>query len=114
MEEILNGAHGIPAICVLLALHLVFKIGEFAWSLKREKEKVSERSLQKHGVLLDANTRAIQKLEAKLERVELILLEVPKYKLDMRRVWFVTKRLAGAKWPDIRQEMMNETSDVGL
>ena len=84
MDNLLDAHYGLPAICVLLVLQLLFKVGEFLWEVIKKKDEVSEKSISEL-------TASIQKLS-----------------LDLRRVFAAVKILAGDDWKHIRKSIMDE------
>ena len=97
-----NGLAGLLAsVCVLLALQLLFKVGEFLWNMKREKDKVSETTVAKL-------VEAVRDLECEIKKATTAVSELPKLKLDLRRLYLAAKILAGDRWPEVRDEFMNE------
>lgn len=111
--ENLDFKNGLPtllaSICLLLAFHLLVKVGEFLWNLKREKDSFSEKSIHHLAISMEANTKAIGHLQGELKNLERSLMEIPKFKLDMRRLYFAVKVLAGDKWHQLRDDMLAET-----
>lgn len=112
MEKLLDlkdGAGGLLAsICVILALQVLIKVGEFLWNLKEKKDSASEAAVKELTATMLKNTEAIKLLDQKLGKIEGIISEIPKFKLDVRRMFSAVKILAGEKWTNIRKEIMKE------
>lgn len=113
MEEFLiDTKHGVPTllatIAVVLCLHLLAKIGEFAWDLFKKKSELSEQSVQKLTTALEINTQAVTKLECRIQEVEAELSEIPKFKQDLRRLFSAVKSMAGDDWASIRKHIMED------
>lgn len=84
MDALLDSHYGLPAICVLLSLQILFRTAEFLWGIVKKKNEISEKSI---GEL----TASIQKLS-----------------LDLRRVFAAVKIIAGDDWKEIRKAIMDE------
>lgn len=112
MEGLITTSQGIPAllasIAVVLAAHLVFKMGELAWTFLKKKNELSEQTVEKLTTALQINTQAVKNLEARLNDIEKNLAEIPKFKLDLRRIFSAVKYISGDKWADIRKVIMED------
>lgn len=106
-----HGMSGLLAsIAVILALHLVVRVGKFLWDMKVEKEKLSERTVKDLVSTVEDNTKTVEQLSHELRKVEAALADIPKIKLDLRRLYSAIKIVAGDDWPAIRAEI---TQDLG-
>jgi hypothetical protein len=94
--------NGIASLCVLIAIYIVFRVFEFVFRFSQEKQKLSDESVK----LLTSELHALREQIGKLEST---LAEFPKFKLDVRRLFFALKSMAGDRWGEIREEMMKET-----
>lgn len=110
--ELLNTKEGIPAllasIAVIMSLHLIFKMGEFVWEIIKKKNEVSEKSIENLNEAIQANTKAVQHLEMKIQDIEKNLSEIPKFKLDLRRLFTAIKFMSGENWKEVRSVIMDE------
>lgn len=108
MEKFFSIEYGIAGICVMLTIMVLTRVAEFAWGLREKKETLSEASIEKLASAVENNTKAIQALIQRLERVETLVSEIPKFKTDVRRFYSAIKELAGEDWPKIRDEIMKD------
>lgn len=112
MESFIDTQHGIPtllaSIAVVLALHLVFKLGEFVWKLSQKDSEKNLQSLQKLIAALESNSKEVEKLSCSMKEIEKDLAEMPKFKLDLRRVFTAVKLLSGDRWQKIRDDIMED------
>ncbi len=125
MDEVvslLDTKHGLSGLLLSIVaiglFQILIKIWEFVWTVKKEKDKISEEGLKKLTQSMDNNTAAVmklqgefEKLENEIKRLEGTMAEIPKVKTDLRRLFMAVKSIAGDKWVEIRREMM---SDDGL
>jgi hypothetical protein len=111
MEHLLN-TESIPALlgsmCVIGTLMVLMNVGKFVFGLVKEKNQVSEKSIDALANSLRANTTAAEKLEIRLSALEKELHEFPKFKKDLRRAFEALKNLSGEKWPEIRKIIMED------
>lgn len=101
--------NGAAALCILITIYILFRVFTFVWQIKKEKDKLSEESVKKLAQAMEQNTAELHELRAQIQSLESTFAEFPKFKLDMRRLFFAVKSIAGEKWPAIRAEMMQET-----
>lgn len=115
MEALLDTKNGVASllasICALLAFHLLFKVGEFLWEILKKKNEVSEQTFEKLTAALQVNTRAVHELKTQIHGIERDLSEIPKLKLDLKRLFSAVKTISGDKWPSIRREIMEEVAE---
>jgi TRAP-type uncharacterized transport system substrate-binding protein len=78
-------------------------VGFLLWSIKANKDKVSEESIRELAKSTERNTKQIEELVKALS-------ELPKLKLDMRRAFIAIREIAGDEWPAIRKEIMEDFS----
>lgn len=72
-----TGLSGLLAsLCVLLALQIVIKVGEFLWKTHKEKMQLSDETVKKLSVCVEQNTQAIDYLQDRLKSIEYTLLKV--------------------------------------
>lgn len=113
MEQLLE-VKSIPAlmvvIVVFMALHLVKGIAEFLWKMKEKQDTASETAIKELTEGLKKNTLAMEHLDDRIEGLEEILTELPKFKLDMRRMYTAIKYISGDKWAKIRKDIMEDTN----
>jgi hypothetical protein len=104
--------HGVPALlaslCVITTLQLLTRVGEFLWKMKEKKDQLSEAGVQKLTNTVDANTKAIEKLETTFSTLAETLSKVPKHDVDLKRLFSAVKIVAGDRWTKIRKEIMDE------
>lgn len=115
MEQLLvqlmntNGVAGLlVGACVLLTFRLLVELGKFFWSLKKEKDQLSEKTTKELILAVKQNTDEIKKLEDSMTGLKTAISEMPKFKLDLKRLFTATKIIAGDKWPEIRDEIMRD------
>ncbi len=116
MEQILdvhNGVSGLlVSICVLLAVQLLLKAAEFLWGVVEKKENASEAAIKKLTDVLRENTLATQHLDKRINALEILLAELPKFKLDVKRLFSAIKMVAGDDWPSIKRGMLEDETDI--
>lgn len=100
----------LSSIAVILALHLVVRVGKFLWDMKTEKDKLSESTVKTLVKSVEDNTKTVEQLGSEVRKVEAALADIPKMKLDLRRLYAALKIVAGDDWPAIRAEI---TQDLG-
>jgi hypothetical protein len=108
LEGLELGSTPLSAIIVLLSLNIVVKVGQFLWDQKAKRDAVTETGIEELSKAVRDCTSSLQALQAKIEKIEPILRDVTKIKLDLRRVFFVLRNLAGEKWTAIRSQMLEE------
>lgn len=108
MDKLFELQYGIGGVCVLLTLHILVQVGKFVWSLKKEKESLSESAIKQLTTAVQANTSATQHLDQRLGHLEKSISDLPKFKTDIRRFYAAIKEVAGDKWPRIRDEIMKD------
>lgn len=112
LVDLLDTKHGIPTllatIAVVLCLHLILKVGEFVFDILKKKNEISEQSVSNLTTALGVATKAVDKLECRIAEVEKDLSEIPKFKLDLRRLFSAVKFVAGDEWPKVRKHIMDE------
>jgi hypothetical protein len=107
--DLTNGLGGLlVSLCVILTFHLIVKIGVFLWGLAEKKNSLSEKTIEKLVTVMSENTKAIQHLDNQIKKLESVFAEVPKLKLDLRRLYFAIKLLASEQWSEIREEIMRD------
>jgi len=106
MEKLLD-ASSLPTLvatgCVLVAMHLLMRVGEFLWRFKERKDQLTEKTIQSLARAVESNTLALAKIDADLKS-----LNLGKLKTDLRRAFHAVKLLAGDKWSPIRKEIMED------
>ena len=80
---------------------LLLKAGEMIWSYFRTREKVTDDSIQQLKCALEKNTATLLTAQ----------VEMQKLKLDLRRAFYAIKKLSGADWVKIAEEMRNFSND---
>lgn len=108
MEGALSLKYGIGGLCVLFTLSVLLRVSEFLWKLREKKESISETAIQDLTVAVRQNTAATQHLDRRLEKLEGMASDMPKFKTDIRRFYAAIKEVAGEKWPKIRDEIMKD------
>jgi len=100
-EDALNLKYGVAGICVMLTLLVLVEVGKFVWGLREKKDSLSDVEIKKLTMAVEENTASIKHLEGSLG-------EVQKLKTDVRRYYTAIKMLAGERWPEIRDEILDE------
>lgn len=112
MDKLLDLKDNVPGslvgICVILTLHLFFKIVEFLQQMQRKKESANDQAIKDLTKAVQENTQATEKLGLRLNEIEKLITELPKLKLDLRRFYSAIKLVAGDKWPQIRDEILKD------
>lgn len=93
---------------VILALNLVFRVGTFVFGLIQKKQQVSDDTLKANTAAIIGLTTSNQKLESRLKTLEENFTEIPKVKLDLRRMYTAIKMVSGEKWKHIREVIMED------
>jgi hypothetical protein len=79
----------------------LLKTGEMVWKYLRRKEKITEDSISHLKCALEKNTAELVSSQ----------VEMKKLKLDLRRAFYAIKKLSGASWVQIAEEMRNFSND---
>lgn len=108
MEKAFSLEYGIGGLCVLFTLMVMLKVGEFLWKLREKKETLSEAAVKDLTLAMQANTAATQHLDHRLQQIEKMVVDVPKFKTDLRRFYTALKILGGDRWPQVRDEIMKD------
>lgn len=113
MEKLLlNTENGVPTllagIVIILCLHLVMNIVKFLWGFLKKKNELSEKSIERLTISLEANTKAVEKLDHRIAEAEQTIAEIPKFKTDLRRLFLAVKRIAGDDWKQIYKEIQDD------
>jgi hypothetical protein len=112
VEKFLDVQHGVPtllaSIVIILALHLFAKVGEFLWGFVKKSGEISDQSIKDLTVEIQINTKAVTKLEGRLNEIERLISEIPKFKTDLRRLFLAVKQISGEDWPNIRRSIMED------
>lgn len=98
----------LAAITVMLACHLLFKIGDFLWKFKKEKDTVTERSITHLSSTMQHNTSAMENLESRIKTLEHTIADVTRFKSEIRRLYAAIKLIAGDEWAVIRQSIAED------
>ncbi len=98
----------LAALCVLLAGHLLFRVGEFLWRFKERKDAVTETGIDNLSQAVEKNTAVTEKLGARIEKLESTLSDVTKVKRDIHRMFMVVKAIAGENWDSILKRTIDE------
>lgn len=112
MEDVFSLKYGVGGLCALLTLLVVLKAGEIVLAFQKKKEALSESAIKDLTIAVQQNTAATQHLDRRLEKLEGVAAELPKFKLDIRRFYSALKVIAGDKWPRIRDEIMKDDFTV--
>lgn len=108
----LNTEGGVPAllasIVIILALHLLTRVAEFLWGFVKKKSELSEQSINRLATSLEANTKAVEKLDLRIREAEETIAEIPKFKQDLRRLFTAVKHIAGEEWVEIRKSILED------
>lgn len=99
--ELLSSANGIPALCVLVTLFLLLKIGEFVWKLIEQKDKLKDDTVKELSDALKKNTQTLDEMKP-------LLSEIPKMKIDLRRYFTAMKIISGDKWKEVYRDVLEE------
>lgn len=118
MEGLLDSPHSVGAICVLLSLHLLVKIGEFAFSLLKKKNETTEKQINEISqrvneisLALTQNTQAARDLRIQIGILEREITDLAKLKMDTNKLFSVVKILAAAKWPKISKMVATDIAN---
>lgn len=103
MKDGISGA--IVSLCVLLALHLVVKVGEFLWKMKEKRDSVSDATVDKLTIAVDKMTYSLETLQVRCGTLEKSISDIDKIKTDLRRAFTAVRLLAGEDWTKIRKEL---------
>lgn len=116
MSQIFDAEHGIPTLvatlCVLITLQILGKLGQFLYGLLKKKNEVSDQSINDLTKSLNANTAAMNQLEARIKMAEELIGAIPKIKKDLRRYYAGLREVAGEDWVRIRDVIMKDLEDT--
>ncbi len=107
MED-LFARHGILAIVVMLALHLVMRIVQFLFDILKKKNEQAEKNVTEISLALQQNTGAVRELRIQMGILERELGEIHKFKIDTKRLFSAVKIMAGPKWSQVRKAMEDD------
>ena len=111
MEQLLD-TKSIPALLVTIAVflcaHVIKGVIEFLWQIKEKKDSASETAVENLTKAVQGNTTATEHLDQRIKELETVLAEIPKLKLDMRRMFAAIKIASGERWAQIRKEIMED------
>ncbi len=118
LEQILGGTpHDIMiGICLLILTslgHLILRIVQFVSWVVKKKAEATVKEITDNTSAIQTCTKAIEKLEQRMEKNEVALAEVPKLKTDLRRWYAALRVLAKDDWPKIREEIIKDDLTVG-
>ncbi len=99
------------SLCLILTFQLVFNVIKFLWSIKKEKEQLSEKTIAMLVSTVSENTSALKHLDIQIKKLESTFAELPKFKLDLRRLYHAMKLVAGEEWVEIRNEIMRDFTE---
>lgn len=77
--------------------HLLLKIGELLWGLLKKKVTTSEDTLL-------ANTSAVKSLTDSIVKLENTVSTIPKMQKDLKRSFFLHKKILGDRWKEYAKE----------
>lgn len=104
--------HGLPtllaSIVIVLSLHFLLRLGEFIWKQYEKRGQLSETSIRDLTNALNKNTAEMDRLACRIEKVEQHLVDIPKLKLDLRRLFSAVKIISGDEWQNVRKKIMEE------
>lgn len=100
----------LQSIAAILFLTLFMKMVEFIVTILKKKSELSEKSIADLTSALRVNTAAVEKLDARIAAAEKTMAELPKLKLDLRRLFTAVKRISGDDWEKIRKEIMDDVA----
>lgn len=120
MENLIDAQHGVPTllatIAIALCLHLLFRLGEFVWEVLKKKNEISEQTIKELKEALETasqklsdNTYAVQRLEQRLDKIEVVNSAMPKMHSDLRKAFLAIKIMAGDDWGNIRELIKEES-----
>lgn len=89
-------------------LQVFLKILEFMWQFVKKKIDTNEDITKELITALNGCTSALAKLDEKVASLEAVLLEIPKFKLDLKRMFTAIKMMAGEDWAKIKKEIMDD------
>lgn len=108
MEHMFSLEYGVTGVVIMLAIHLLVKVGEFLWGLKEKKESASEQAVLELTKAVEDLTDSSKLLDVRIRSLESSLSELPKIKVDIRRFYTAVKIMSGEKWPDIRKQITED------
>ena len=108
MDKLFDTEHGLPSllagITVILALHLVLKIGEVLWEVYRKKDELSAKNVE-------SLKTTMLSVESRMIAIERDLNEVLKLRKDLKVYFEAVKLTAGARWPKISKTARHDGLD---
>lgn len=107
-EGMFDLKYGVAGICVMLTVLVLVQAAKFVLSVKAEKDKISQKSLEELIDAVDSLTIAMNILKVRIDEAEKSLGLLPKFNTDVRRFYAAIKALAGDKWPAIRNEILED------
>jgi len=84
MEKFFGTEYGLVGVCVVLTLHLLWRVALFVYEFKKKVDDTDKNETHE------------------------LVVEVKKMRRDLRRFYSAIRILAGDEWPKIRQEIMQD------
>ena len=107
MEQIFDGKGGvsqlIAGLIVVLSLNIIIKVGELFFKSYKEKDQLTESAVRSLTEALQKTTASVIRLDQRIHQVEEQLTDLPKFKVELRRIIEMIRSLAGPKWPEVKQ-----------
>ncbi len=76
--------------------------------MREKKDKITDEMLQKVVEGLAINTHATDRNSLTIAQLEKAFSDLPKLKLDLRRAFTALRMTAGDRWPEIRENIMED------
>lgn len=108
MEALIESQHGVTALIIILALHLVAKMGEFLFHLLKKKTEGSDHQITRLDLALTQNTQVVRELRIQIQQLERELGDVHKLNADIQKLFSAVKYMAGKKWPEIHKKLTQD------
>lgn len=108
MESLVDSQHGstalIAGLVIILALHLVMKVGEMVFEIYRDKNKDSKNEITEISMALRQNTDAVRELRVQISFLQQELEAVKKLKIDTDKLFSIVKEsMPRKKWQSLRK-----------
>lgn len=112
MENLVDTQQGIPflltGIVILLAMNLLVVIGRFLFELFRKKTEHGDSQIVEIKATLVTTTGIVNQLKGQIDGLESDLKEIRKYRIDMQKLFYAIKTMAGKRWPEVRKAMEDD------
>lgn len=116
MEHLIDSQHGatvlLAGLIIVLALHLLLKLGEFVFELFKSKESLKEKRVDHLISMVSSNTADIAGIKDQMEAIKKLASAFEEHskktEVSTRRIVAALKKITGKEWPEIRKHILED------